>query len=102
MLIIELAPLQNGAHRNQICALAKPPAGWATVPQELEEEAVGYLPFIDLTVENGEITAVAQGAIPEPEPDTEPEPAEEAATKADVRSVWDAMAAAYSEGVNEA
>lgn len=74
MLIIELAPFSNGAHRNQIGTLMRPPEGWAIVPPELEDEAKGYLPFIDLTVEDGKITAVAQGVIPEPEPEPEPEP----------------------------
>lgn len=68
MLIIELTPLPNGAHRNQSGAFIRPPDGWAVVPPALEREATGYLPFIDLTVEDGKIIGVAQGAIPEPEP----------------------------------
>ena len=30
-------------------------------------EAMGYLPYIDLTVSDGVVTAVAQGTIPEPD-----------------------------------
>ena len=67
MLIIEQAALSNGAHRSQQGDSLPLPDGYLTVPPELEEEAWGYLPFLLLTVENGAITAVAQGEIPEPE-----------------------------------
>lgn len=67
MLIIELNALPNGAHRNQTGSFAAIPEGWAEVPAELEAEAMGYLPYIDLTVSDGVITAVAQGTIPEPD-----------------------------------
>ena len=75
MLMIELAALENGAHRNQwIDGVITPPEGWAAVPEELEAEAAGYLPYILLTVEEGEITGMAQGTIPTPTPEPEPEP----------------------------
>ena len=45
------------------------------VAEELEEEAWGYLPFINITeITDGVITGVEQGTIPEPEPEPEPEP----------------------------
>ena len=66
MLIIEIAAT-NGAHRNQTGSFGIIPDGWAIVPPELEAEAMGYLPYIDLTVSDGVITAVAQGTIPEPD-----------------------------------
>lgn len=66
MLIIEIATT-NGAHRNQTGSFGIIPDGWAIVPPKLETEAMGYLPYIDLTVSDGVITAVAQGAIPEPD-----------------------------------
>lgn len=85
MLYIELAPLPNGAHNNQRTDDPFPvPEGWAAVPPELEEEAWGYLPFIDLTVEDGQIVAVAQGPVPPPEPVPEPEPTEAERLRADV------------------
>ena len=62
MLIIEIAAT-NGAHRNQTGNFSAVPDGWAIVPLELEAEAMGYLPYIDLTVSDGVITAVAQGTI---------------------------------------
>lgn len=78
MLIIEIAPQVNGAHRNQTGApVAEIPGGWAIVPEALEQEAVSYLPFINLTVADGEITGVSQGTIPQPEPTPEPEPTAE-------------------------
>ena len=66
MLIIEIAAT-NGAHRNQTGNFSAVPDGWAIVPLELEDEAMGYLPYIDLTVSDGVVTAVAQGTIPEPD-----------------------------------
>lgn len=74
MLIIEITPLHNGAHRNQSGIFIRPPGGWAVVPPALEAEAQTYLPFIDLTVEDGKIIGVARGVIPEPEPEPAPEP----------------------------
>ena len=77
MLLIELAALANGAHRNQRSDTAFPviPEGYAAVAEELEEEAWGYLPFINITeVTDGVITGVEQGTIPPPEPEPEPEP----------------------------
>ena len=75
MLMIELAALENGAHRNQWTdGAVTPPEGWVAVPEELEAAAVTYLPYILLTVEEGDITGVAQGTIPTPTPAPEPEP----------------------------
>jgi len=73
-LYIELQALENGAHRNQRGDGLPVPDGWFAVPPELEEEAWGYLPFIALTVEDGIITAVTQGDIPEAEDEPMPEP----------------------------
>ena len=82
MLMIELAALENGAHRNQWTDGAiTPPDGWAAVPEELEAKAAGYLPYILLTVEEGEITGVAQGVVPTPTPESEPEPEPDALTQ---------------------
>jgi len=73
MLIIELAPLENGGHNNQWSdSPMLVPSGWAVVPEGLEEEAKGYLPYIVLTVEGGQITGVAQSAITPPLPPPPP------------------------------
>lgn len=77
MLLIEEAPLTNGAHRNQRSEtpFTVIPEGMLPVAEELEEEAWGYLPFINITeITDGVITGVEQGTIPEPEPEPEPEP----------------------------
>lgn len=76
MLLIEEAPLTNGAHRNQRSEtpFTVIPEGMLPVAEELEEEAWGYLPFINITeITDGVITGVEQGTIPEPEPEPEPE-----------------------------
>lgn len=72
MLLIELAALDNGAHRNQRSenGFNVIPEGYAKVAPELEETAWGYLPFINITeVTEGVITGVEQGTIPPPEPE---------------------------------
>lgn len=77
MLLIEEAPLTNGAHRNQRSEtpFTVIPEGMLPVAEELEEEAWGYLPFINITeITDGVITGVEQGTIPEPEPEPEPGP----------------------------
>ena len=74
MLLIELEALANGAHRNQRIDTAFPviPEGYAAVAEELEEEAWGYLPFINITeITDGVITGVEQGTVPPPEPEPE-------------------------------
>ncbi len=73
MLIVERNPLDNGAHRNQTGNFRDIPEGWVSIPTELEQEAIRYLPFIHLTIhENGVVTAVSQGPIPPPEPEPVP------------------------------
>ena len=76
MLLIEVEALENGAHRNQRSEtpFTVIPEGMLPVAEELEEEAWGYLPFINITeITDGVITGVEQGTIPEPEPEPEPE-----------------------------
>lgn len=92
MRIIEIAPLDNGAHRNQSGGLSVVPEGWAVVPAGMECE---NFPFGD--VEVAEISGVmtvtkwTPGVMPEPELIPEPEPE---------TSVWDELDAAYQEGVD--
>lgn len=69
MLLIEQTALPNGAHRNQRGNFRTVPEGWLPVMPSIEAEAVGYLPFIVIDeVEQGWITKVSQGEIPEQEP----------------------------------
>lgn len=94
MRIIEIAPLENGAHRNQSGGLSVVPEGWAVIPADLVTE---NFPFGEVEVAeiNGVMTVTkwTPGEMPEPEPIPEPEPE---------TSVWDELAAAYMEGVNSA
>lgn len=95
MLMIELAPLDNGAHRNQNGPEVPLPEGWAKVPPELEAEAMSFLPFIELEVEDGQIVGVAQGTVPPPEP---PSPEEQIAELKANLDATDYQAIKYAEG----
>lgn len=93
MRIIEIESMPNGAHRNQAssCWTAENcPEGWAVIPDELECE---NYPFGTPTVEEGIVTSWTPGTIPE-DPEPEPPPGGDG-------SVWDEMAAAIREGVND-
>lgn len=72
MLIIEIQPLENGAHRNQTCNLNTIPDGWAEVPSSIT--VPDTFPFVDIEVEDGVVTSMNAGTVPEPEPEPEPEP----------------------------
>lgn len=75
MKLIEIAPLENGAHRNQNGGLSVVPEGWAVVPYDMECE---NFPFGDVEVAeiDGVVTVTkwTPGVMPEPEPITEAEP----------------------------
>lgn len=74
MKIIEIAPLINGAHRNQTYN-GFVPDGWALMPDDLTAES---FPFGAVEAEEIDgtmtVTAWTAGTIPEPEPQPEPEP----------------------------
>lgn len=72
MLIIEIQPLENGAHRNQTCNLNTIPKGWAEVPPGIS--VPDTFPFVDIEVEGQTVTSMKPGVVPEPEPEPEPEP----------------------------
>lgn len=72
MRIIEIAPLSNGAHRNQSTTLRHVPDGWAIVPDSITIPST--FPFVDITVENSVVTSMTPGVVPEPEPELAPEP----------------------------
>ena len=78
MRIIEIAPLDNGAHRNQSGDLFVVPEGWAVVPADMVCE---NFPFGEVEVEeiNGAMTVTkwTPGEMPAPEPIPEPEPTTE-------------------------
>ena len=96
MRIIEIAPLSNGAHRNQTIDngyyFAKLPAGWAVIPADVETPS---FPFGEVEVAEIDgvmtVTKWIPGEMPEPEPVPEPE---------QEPNVWDELDAAYQEGVD--
>ena len=97
MRIVEIAALENGAHRNQDGNLSKVPDGWAVIPEGME---LGNFPFGEVTAEEVEYTTIETvteyvdgepvekeivhtekimtvtgwipGVLPEPEPEPEP------------------------------
>lgn len=76
MLIIQIAALESGQHPIQsqsgrkTCWLP----GYIEVPGHLEREVWACLGWCDLIIENGKLTGITPGTIPEPEPAPEPEP----------------------------
>lgn len=77
MTIIEIAPLDNGAHRNQSGSMTTVPEGWAILPPDLDTP---NFPFGTITVDDSTppyVTSWTPGTIPDPEPEPEPEPSVE-------------------------
>ena len=72
MRIIEIAPLENGAHRNQSGGLRTVPEGWAVIPDSITIPET--FPFVNIEVSGGVVTSMTAGVVPEPEPLPEPEP----------------------------
>lgn len=66
MRIIEIAALPNGAHRNQTGKFKVIPDGWALVPDDMEIPAT--FPFVGVTAEDGIVTSMTEGVVPEEEP----------------------------------
>ena len=71
MRIIEINALSNGAHNNQIINGATPetfsvPEGWAVIPDTME--VPGTFPFVNITVNDGMVTSMTAGIVPEPAP----------------------------------
>ena len=66
MTIIELAPLKNGAHRNQTTSGLLPvPNGWAVIPEEMAIPET--FPFVGVEAQAGIVTALTPGTVPKPE-----------------------------------
>lgn len=78
MTIIELAPLDNGAHRNQTTDQPVPlPEGWAVVPESMLP--LESFPFGEVSAEDMDGVPTVTGWTPLPVPDPEPEPEPERA-----------------------
>lgn len=84
MIIIEIQPQSNGAHRNQTGNFHAIPTGWALIPEDVPIPET--FPFVDLVlvVEGSTVVTMTAGVVPEPEPEPEPEPTEMEQLRADV------------------
>lgn len=75
MRFIEIAPLDNGAHRNQSGGLSVVPSGWAVIPDNMVCE---NFPFGEVEVAEIDgvmtVTKWTAGVMPDPEPAPEAEP----------------------------
>ena len=84
MLIIEIAALDNGAHRNQTYHKIIPD-GWAV---DINNLCVENFPFGEVVAQEIDgvmtVTKWTPWEIPEPEPEPEPEPTELEQLRADV------------------
>lgn len=120
MHIICLTPLEPGVYNDHNSdTISSPPEGWAMIPEDFEKpstfprcgtvEAEEVTHTYEAEVEKDDeatgktfmvteqrervimtVTKMTEGTLPEPEPEPIPEP-----------DVWDEMAIAIAEGVNE-
>ena len=66
MKLIEIKALSNGGHRNQeTTSEIEIPIGWARIPDEMEIPET--FPFVNIEVENGVVTSMTPGVVPEVE-----------------------------------
>lgn len=82
MQIIKIEALKNGAHANQTGTFTRIPDGYAVIPDSMA--IPDTFPFVDITVEDGVVTSMTAGVVPEPEPTPDPEPTETEQLRADV------------------
>lgn len=73
MKIIEIAAMDNGAHRNQTTFGVIPVRnGWAVIPEGMN--IPDTFPFVDIEVDGQIVISMTAGTVPDPEPEPEPEP----------------------------
>lgn len=73
MTIIELASLRNGAHHNQtVSGEITVPNGYAVIPEDMKIPET--FPFVNVEAQDGIVTALTPGTVPEPQPEPEPTP----------------------------
>ena len=83
MIIIEIQPQSNGAHRNQtVSGAVAVPDGWAVIPADMAIPRT--FPFVDLVVEGDTVVTMTAGVVPAPEPEPELEPTEMEQLRADI------------------
>lgn len=66
MHIIEIAPLDNGAHNNQNGGISTIPTGWAVIPEDMIIPET--YPFVDIEVDGQTVIKMTAGVMPDPEP----------------------------------
>ena len=82
MIIIEIAALENGAHRNQTLHGSAVPDGWAVIPASMEIPVT--FPFVEVEAKNGVVTSMRAGVMPDLLAEPEPEITELEQLRADV------------------
>lgn len=87
MRIIEIAALDNGAHRNQTGTFSAVPDGWAVIPENIVMPDT--FPFVDIEVDGQTVTSMTAGTVPAPEPEPEPEPTQ--LDRVEAQAVYTAM-----------
>lgn len=86
MRIIEIAALDNGAHRNQSGSFSSVPDGWAVIPDCIAIPATFPFVSVEAAKIDGVMTvaSMTEGVMPEPDPEPDPEPTELEQLRADV------------------
>lgn len=82
--IIEIAPLENGAHRTQRGDFNLIPDGWVALPDSLQEIYDVAVPFFDLAIEKGTLIAITPTTKPKPDITKPSDPTPEEKLRADV------------------
>lgn len=93
--IVEIKALPNGAHRNIKGTIKTIPVGWAVIPDYIETE---NFPFGEVTAEEIDGVMTVTKWVAGVKPESTPFPEETVSDE----TIWDIMAEAYNEGVNEA
>lgn len=97
MLIIKIIAEENGGHANQKynTSIQGIPEGWALVPDDIV--IPDTFPFVNIEVDGQVVTSMTAGVVPpippQPDPPDPPQPTED---------VWDELADAIKQGVNQA
>lgn len=97
MLIIKIIAEENGGHANQKYneSIQTIPEGWALVSDTIIIPET--FPFVNIEVDGQVVTSMTEGVVPpippQPDPPDPPQPTED---------VWDELADAIKQGVNQA
>ena len=65
MKYIKITPNENGGHQNQFGG-GFPGEGWAIIPEDMTIPST--FPFVNIEVEDGVVTSMTEGVVPEPTP----------------------------------